>query len=112
MKIFQATVLESCLLSAMDIPGYSHCGQASKRHVSYYPFEADQRIVYFTAPHRTAAAKQLTRANCGGRDLAEFSRPSPESQVAAKRKLASEICKRETFLGDFSRFEFFKRLFV
>lgn len=98
-------------MQAMDLPGYSHCGQASERHTTAYPFVEWQRTVYFKAQHRRQAAKQLNRVS-SARDLAEVLPPSPEEQVARKRKLASEICRRETFLGNYSRFEFFKRLFA
>jgi hypothetical protein len=108
MKTFTAQIFHSGLVSAITyLPGWSHAGKITKRHVSYYPFEVDQIQIYFKAKHRTEAARQLSRCPFTlPRDLCEWSPESPEAYIRRKVAAATEICKAETLLGNYSRLKF------
>lgn len=112
MKLFTAQILDSALDSAIAyLPGWSHAGKVTKRHVSHYPFEVDQREIFFKAKHRTEAAKLIARCPfTSPRDLAEWQPESPQKYVSRKLAKASEICKAQTFVGNFSQWKFWQKI--
>jgi hypothetical protein len=71
MKNFTATIQSSQLKSAIDLPGWSHCGPEFDRKVLWYPWIAQFRKIYFKAKHRREASKQVDRCGLLVRDLSE-----------------------------------------
>jgi hypothetical protein len=111
MKLFQCTILASQLESAISLPGWSHAQRGErKRAVSYYPFEAPEKVVFFHAKHRTEAARHLQRHANSARDLVEYQPETPERITARKRELARRLCMEETQRGDFSRVALYRSI--
>ena len=71
MQWFEATIEANSLESAMNLPGWSHCGPPFERQVMWYPWKATFRKIYFKSKHRRQAAKDLDKVGVLGRDLSE-----------------------------------------
>lgn len=70
-KLFTATIQDTSLEKAIDLPGWSHASQPFRKRVLWYPWEADFRTIYFRAKNRREACKQLDHLNLLVRDLSE-----------------------------------------
>jgi hypothetical protein len=70
LQLFTATAF-LCGDDVPDVRGVSHWGAEEKIRVLWYPFEEYVRKVYFFAPHRRGAARQLESAGVRVRDLTD-----------------------------------------
>jgi hypothetical protein len=101
---FSANVRETSIDQAMDLPGYSHCGEQIQRTVSWYPFTETRRTVFFKARNLTEARRQIVRLQCDARDVARCAPEDPVLYVRRKAAIAKHVAMLETSAGDFSRF--------
>ena len=62
---------EGQLSEAIELPGWSHCGESFTAGCSWYPFRTQFRKIFFKAKNRTVAVRQLGRLNLFIRDLFE-----------------------------------------
>lgn len=113
MKLFTCKVLESSIEQVIDgLPGWSHQGSSTEREVTYYPFKVWQREIFFRAQNRREAIKQIQRIPFSSpTSINEWSPESPVLIVRRKAALARELCMKETFKGDFSRMDFYKKIY-
>lgn len=111
-KLFTAQVNESSLESVIGgLKGWSHMGESSKRHTTYYPFVIDQRRIFFRSKNRTQAIRELQRVPCCSfQEVHEWCAESAATTVRRKRELARQLCMSETQVGNFGRFDFFKSI--
>lgn len=75
MKLFTARLMTMDIEAAINLKGWSHCGEVEKIRVSWYPFEEYTRKIYFHALHRRDAAKQCERLCLPIRDLNDGQKP-------------------------------------
>ena len=70
-KLFKATIqnTDSQLEKAISLPGWSHASTPFDGPCGWYPWSAEFRHVYFSAPNRTQAARQCDKRDIYIRDL-------------------------------------------